>query len=161
MNAKYSENQALAKLAAYCSKAERAEYDVLKKLIVWEFSDEVSQKIINRLKQENFLNEKRYCRSFIRDKIKFSKWGQTKIIFELRRKRISEQIIDNELKNIEGTEFEGPLLKILETKSKSVKANNQYEKQVKLIRFALGRGYSLDQIKRCLQNMNLDYEENI
>ena len=157
---KYSESQALPKIAAYCSKAERAESDVRKKLLGWELDESSSERIINRLRKENFLNEERYCRSFIKDKIQFNKWGKVKIVFELKKKRIPEFIINSCLEEIESSDYEMPLMKILVTKSKSVKANSEYERWTKLVRFGMGRGYSFDQIKKCLsQILNNDGEE--
>lgn len=157
---KYSESQALPKIAAYCSKAERAESDVRKKLLGWELDESSSERIINRLRKENFLNEERYCRSFIKDKIQFNKWGKVKIVFELKKKRIPEFIINSCLEEIESSDYEMPLMKILVTKSKSVKANNEYERWTKLVHFGMGRGYSFDQIKKCLsQILNNDGEE--
>lgn len=157
---KYSEAQALPKIAAYCSKAERAEFDVRKKLQGWELESESCERIVARLKKENFLNEERYCRSFIKDKIQFNKWGKVKIVFELKKKRISESTISSCFDEIENSDFEAPLMKILITKAKSVKASNDYEKWTKLVRFGMGRGYSLDQIKKCLSKIvNSDGED--
>lgn len=150
---KYSESQALVKMSAYCSKAERAEADVRRKLTLWEVENEPMERIIDRLKKENYLNEERFCRSFIKDKMLFNKWGRTKIVFELRRKQISEQVINMSFSEFEATDFEESLLKILTTKAKSVKAKDDYDKKNKLIRFALGRGYSYEQIQRCLSKI--------
>ena len=150
---KYSETQALPKIAAYCSKAERAESEARKKLLGWELDEESIERIITRLKKENFLNEERYCRSFIKDKIQFNKWGKVKIVFELKKKRISQSTIDSCFQEIESTDFETPLIKILTTKARSVKAANDYERWAKLVRFGMGRGYSLDQIKKCLSKI--------
>lgn len=155
---KYSETQALPKIAAYCSKAERAESDVRKKLLGWELDQETCERIIARLKKENFINEERYCRSFIKDKVQFNKWGRVKIVFELKKKRVPEFIINSCLDEIESSDYETPLMKILITKSKSVKASNNYEKWTKLVRFGMGRGYSFEQIKKCLSQI-LDANE--
>lgn len=149
----YSESQALAKIAAYCSKAERAEYDVRQKLSRWELTEPIIYNIINRLKKENFLNEERFCNSFIKDKMRFNKWGKTKIIYELKRKSIPETIISNCFEGIEVTGFEESLLKILITKNKSVKAETDFERRNKLIRFALGRGFSYEEINKCLKQI--------
>lgn len=150
---KYSESQALVKIAAYCSKAERAESDVHRKLSLWEQQPEETERIISRLKKENYLNENRFCRSFIKDKLLFNKWGRIKIIFELRKKQISEQTISLCFSEFESDAFEDSLLKVLSSKAKSVKGKDEYDKRNKLIRFALGRGYSYDQIQNCLSKI--------
>lgn len=150
---KYSEKQALVKMAAYCSKAERAESDVYKKLNLWELESEIIERIINRLKKENYLNEERFCRCFIKDKLLFNKWGKTKIIFELKKKRVSEQTISTCFEEFESDDFEESLQKVLSSKARTIKAKDDYDKKTKLIRFALGRGYSYDQIQRCLSKI--------
>lgn len=147
---KYSESQALVKAAAYCSKAERAESDVRRKLSLWELQPDETQRIISRLKKENYLNEDRFCRSFIKDKLLFNKWGRIKIIFELKKKQISEQTISRSFDEFESDAFEDSLLKVLTSKAKTTKGKDEYDKRNKLIRFALDRGYSYDQIQKCL-----------
>lgn len=150
---KYNENQALAKAAAYCSKAERAEHDVRQKLMRWELEDLLVKNIIDRLKKEKFLDEERFCTSFIKDKMRFNKWGKTKIVFELKKKYVSANTIAFCFENIESNDFEDSLLQILLTKNKTVKAETDYDRRNKLIRFALGRGFSYEQINNCLRKI--------
>lgn len=151
---KYSESQALSKIAAYCSKAERAEFDVIKKLRTWELEVTTVNNIIKRLKQENFLNDERYCRAFIKDKSQFNKWGKTKIKFELKKKCIPETIINDCIAELDEDTIESQLRIILTNKIKSIKAENEYERQTKLIRFALGRGFSFEEIKKVLSKIS-------
>lgn len=153
---KINEDKALFKLAAYCSKAERCEFDIKRKIESWQLDNDQTNRIIDRLKKDNFLNEDRYCKAYIKDKILFNKWGSTKIKFELRKKSIPEYVIENCFEAFEDEIFDEPLLKVLGSKIKNIKAKDNYERQNKLVRFALGRGYSLEQIKKCL--IQLDEE---
>jgi regulatory protein len=148
-----TESQALHKLAAYCSKAERCEWDIRKKLSSWEFSEESSSTIIARLKQEKFLDEVRYTHAFVRDKSRFGKWGVVKIEFELRKKRISETIIRESLSVLDEEDAGSILAGLLAKKNNCVKAQGNYERRVKLIRFATGKGYKMDEIIRCLDKI--------
>ncbi|MEN9918783.1 MAG: hypothetical protein RL662_1219 [Bacteroidota bacterium] len=156
---KKTEAQALAKVAGYCSKAERAEFDVRKKLLTMEMDGEVIDRIISRLKSEKFLDDERYCRSFIKDKIRFNRWGEVKIRFELRKKKIGKATVNRCFADIETDDVEEQLCQLLLNKAKTVKAASDYEKQTKLFRFALGRGYTVDQIKRCLKKSDYRDEE--
>lgn len=159
---KLSEPQALNRIAAYCSKAERCEFDVRKKLIAWELSDDAAKRIIERLRKERFLSDERFSRSFINDKLKFNKWGKVKIIYELRKRNISESVYSPLLEELSGDEFEKQLVHILSVKVKSVKAKTEYEKKTKLIRFALGRGFSMDLAIKCINKLlGGDYEEDL
>ena len=150
---KLSEEKALHKIAAYCSRAERCEFDIRRKLTSWELSDIEQNSIINRLKNEKFLDHNRYCRSFINDKVKYNKWGVNKIIFELRKKQIEEKFYLPILEEVSRDTFEEQLVHLLKVKNKSVKAKDFYDRKNKLIRFSLGRGFSMDLTVRSVENL--------
>ncbi|MCL2651095.1 MAG: RecX family transcriptional regulator [Candidatus Azobacteroides sp.] len=141
-----SEAEALHKSAAYCSLADRCIDDVRKKLTRWEIELTVQNKIIQRLIQEHFLDEERFCRSFVNDKVKFNKWGINKIKFELRKRNIPENLIYSTINSINPEENRKRLLQLLISKKKSVKGKNDFEIQQKLMRFAAGRGFAVDDI---------------
>ncbi len=109
---KLTESQALSKVAAYCSKAERSESDVRKKLDAWELQEEAQKRIIDRLKKEKFLDEKRFARSFIKDKVRFNKWGKAKIVFELKKKNVKQSIIDECVSEIDNSALDDSLRSI-------------------------------------------------
>ncbi|WP_029906635.1 regulatory protein RecX [Prevotella sp. 10(H)] len=159
---KLTEPQALNRVAAYCSKAERCEYDVRKKLVAWELESDAIKRIIDRLKKERYLDDARFAKSFINDKMKFNKWGKAKIIFELKKKKISESIYNPVFEELSGDEFEEQLMHILTIKAKSVKGKNDYDRKTKLIRFALGRGFPIDLTIKCVNKLlGGDYEESV
>jgi regulatory protein len=86
--------------------------------------------------------------------MRFNKWGKHKISFELRRKHIPEDLIRlafDELSDENG--FEESLMSLLQIKIKSVKAANDYERKMKLSRFAAGRGFQSEMIKQCLDKL--------
>lgn len=150
---KLSEPIALNRIAAYCSKAERCEWDVRRKLKVWELEDDEVLRIVKRLKDERFLSDERFCRSFINDKMRFNKWGKTKIIFELRKRDISSTIYQAILDDFEDESFDEQLESILKTKLKTVKGKDDYDRRNKLIRFALGRGFSMDAVLKTVSKL--------
>lgn len=156
-----TESQALHILAAYCSKAERCELDIRKKLAAWELGEESSTAIIARLKQEKFLDELRYCQAFVRDKSRFAKWGAVKIEFELRKKRITETIIREAISVLNEEDSDSILAELLVKKNNFVKAQTNYERRVKLVRFAAGKGYKIDQIMRSLDKIIKQEDEDM
>lgn len=159
---KLSEPQALNRIAAYCSRTERPEFAVRKKLTAWELPDDAIERIIDRLKKEKYIDNTRFARSFINDKLKFNKWGKTKIIFELKKLNIPASVYNPILEDLAGDEFEEQLIHILTVKVRSVKAKDDYDKKTKLIRFALGRGFPMDMSVRCVNKLlGGDYEEPV
>lgn len=149
------------RIAAYCSKAERCEWDVRRKLKGWELEEDEIERIVKRLKDERFLSDERFCRSFINDKMKFNKWGKTKIVFELRKRSISQSVFQPILDDFDDEGFDEQLESILKAKMRTVKGKDDYDRRNKLIRFALGRGFSMDaSIKMVNMLLKTDFDDD-
>ncbi|MCL1933598.1 MAG: recombination regulator RecX [Candidatus Azobacteroides sp.] len=147
---KLSYEQALRRLAAYCSRAERCEWDIRRKTDAWEISSEQQTMIIQQLQKEQFLDEERYCKAFVNDKAKYNRWGINKIRFELKKRQIPESLIREALKNLDPEENRERLRVLIERKKKSVKGKNDWDIRQKLLRFATGRGFSQGDIESVL-----------
>jgi len=147
---KVNYEQAINRLANYCSRSERCIQDVRRKLDVWEIAKEDQVKIIKRLQQEKFLDERRYCKAFVNDKTKYARWGLFKIKYALKKKQISDELIRESLEHIDTEESREQLRRLIEQKRKSVKGENEFEIRQKLIRFAMGRGFSYEEIENVL-----------
>lgn len=152
-----TEKEALYKIAAFCSTAEHCLSEVKAKLTAWEISPEQQENIIGYLIKEQYINEERYARFYVNDKFRFNKWGKNKIKQSLQLKGISPEITKKALDFIPTDEYMDILHQLLNAKSKSIKARNDYERNGKLIRFAIGRGYEITDIKQCLSNNDYDY----
>ena len=147
--------QALHRLAAFCSRGEKCIYDIRQNMKRWELPVNEQEKIIHYLQKEKFLDEKRFCRAFVNDKIKYNQWGIHKIKYELKRKQIDDRIIREVLQTIDWKESEKQLHLLLTNKLKTIKAKNDYEMKQKLIRFAVGRGFALEEIECICQQLNI------
>ena len=145
-----TEQEALSKAAAYCSSAEHCTAEVVAKLDAWGIPAEGQARILARLVQEHYIDEARYARFYINDKFRFNKWGRNKIIQRLSAKKIPASVYAVELEGIDEEDYLDILRSLLEAKRRDVKARNSYERDCKLIRFALGRGYEMEAIRRCL-----------
>jgi len=145
---KLTPEQALHRLAALCSRGERCSYDLRRKMQTWELSDSEQKQILRRLQQEGFQDDRRYCRAYVRDKSQYSRWGTMKISYELRKKQLPDEMIQEALSAISTTTQRDQLKQLIAQKRKSVKGQTEYEINQKLIRFAAGRGYALDDILR-------------
>ena len=96
---------------------------------------------------------------FVRDKLKFNKWGRRKIEQALWAKRIDESVYRPFLDEVSIEEYSEILMPMLKAKRKSVKAASDYERDMKLIKYAMGRGFTMDVIKQCL-NTDIEYAED-
>lgn len=150
-----TEEQAYARMAWICSKKEYSPFDIEQKLYKINLSKDKISNIINQLKNNNYLSEERYIRSFIKDKLLINKWGRKKIEMHLFQKQLPKQIVDKVFLEYTDEELINSLKPILEKKWKTIKGESDYEKKGKLIRYALGRGFAMKDIISCMNKMNL------
>ena len=148
--------QAYQKLAALCARSEHCQQEMLDKMRQWGVSDEDQAKVMARLIKEKYVDDERFAHAFVYDKIRYSKWGRRKVEQALWMKRIDEHISKSILDEVDDEEYLQILRPLLKQKSKSVTGRNEYERTMKLIKFALGRGFTMDIIKQCIEVDNED-----
>lgn len=134
-------DQVLDKMAKYCAYQERCVKDVRDKLKTFEIPEEEKTKILDYLLDNRFVNDERFAKSFVRGKVNQSGWGVNKILFHLVQKGIDKDIIEEALGQTDEEAYRQRLIEILETKSKTVKAANDFEKKRKLAAYAMQKGF--------------------
>jgi len=128
-------------MAKYCAYQERCVKDVTEKLKTFEISEKDRKEILNYLIDNRFVDDKRFAFAFVRGKINQSGWGLNKIRFHLIQKGISKDIIDEALQAFDEEAYRQRLLDILKTKTKTVKASNDFERNRKLAAYAIQKGF--------------------
>ena len=151
-----SEQDAYLTLAALCAQAEHCQYEMLEKMRRWELDDEAQARVMQRLVSERYVDDERYARAFVKDKVRYNKWGRRKVEQALWQKHIDEDIRQQVLDEIDDEEYISVLRPLLKQKRRSTKAANDYQLNQKLMRFALGRGFTFDIIRQCMDLDNLD-----
>ncbi len=134
--------EATHKAAAYCSRSEHSTQEVVTKLHDWGLPQEHHSKIIDRLIAEKFIDDRRFCRSYINDKYKYSRWGRIKIMHHLKTKGINTTLFKEvEVETIDIELYLDNLKAVIKEKIRSTKANTPYELKGKLVRSAASKGY--------------------
>ena len=146
-----TEEEALNRVAAYCSAAEHCRAEVSDKLQKWGIAYDAIERILARLEAEKYIDDERYCRAFIGDKFRFAKWGKMKIGQGLYMKKIPSDVAWRHLNEIDQEEYLAILGDLMAAKRKSIHAKDEFELNGKLIRFAMSRGFEMDDIRRCVQ----------
>ena len=154
-----TEQEAYLQLAALCAQAEHCQQEMRDKMRRWELDEMVQNRIIARLVKERYVDDERYARAFVKDKIRYNKWGRRKVQQALWQKRIDSDIQQRVLDEIDEKEYLDVLRPLLKQKRKSIRAASDYELNQKLVRFALGRGFGFDIIRQCLNVDDIDIEE--
>ena len=159
MKKEKTEEEAFLQLAALCANAEHCQYEMLEKMKRWVLSDEAQARVMAQLIEERYVDDRRYARAFVKDKIRYNKWGRRKVQQGLWMKRIDKEIQDEVLDEIDEKEYLNVLKPLLKQKRKSIKANSDYELNQKLVRFAYGRGFTFEIIRQCLDVSDIDEDE--
>ena len=150
MKKELTEQEAFLQLASLCAQAEHCQHEMLEKMRKWELPAEVQARVMARLVKDRYIDDERYAQAYVKDKIRYNKWGRRKVQQGLWTKRIDEDIQQRVLDEVDDEEYLAVLRPLLKQKQKSIKAGSDYERNQKLVRFALGRGFTFDIIRQCL-----------
>ena len=150
MKKEMTEQEAYLRLTILCAQAEHCEQEMRDKMKRWELDGTVQDRIVARLVKERYIDDERYARAFVKDKIRYNKWGRRKVQQALWQKHIDADIQQRILDEIDESEYLAVLRPLLQQKRKSIKAQSDYEMNQKLVRFALSRGFTFDIIRQCL-----------
>ena len=145
-----TEQEAYLLLAALCAQTEHCQQEMRDKMKRWELDETVQNRVIERLVKERYVDDERYARAFVKDKIRYNKWGRRKVQQALWMKHIDSDIQQRVLDEIDEKEYLDVLRPLLKQKRKSTKAQSDYELNQKLVRFALGRGFDFSIIRQCM-----------
>ena len=143
--------QAYQKLAALCARSEHCQQEMLDKMRQWGVDEEEQAKVMARLVEERYVDDERFTRAFVNDKVRYAKWGRRKIEQALWMKRIDEQLARTVLDEVPDGDYIAILRPALKQKRRSTKAASEYEMTMKLIKYALSRGFTMDVIKQCME----------
>lgn len=136
----------LSRLEAQCAKREYCVSDItVKAAKAMEGDTEAVREIVDSLVKNSFVSDLRYASAFAREKASLTGWGPIKIRFALGAKRIDRATIDAALEEIEPEKANDKLRRLMEQKWKSLQDDPQGK--LKLLKFALGRGYGYDEVK--------------
>ena len=132
------------KASYYCSLSEHCVKKVREKLVQWETPKEFIEPIIEKLLEQDYINEERFSRAFVKDKFRFNHWGRIKIQIHLRALGISSENITKAMSEIDEDEYAEILDEIVEKKRKTIKKGTDLEVRAKLLRHALSRGFEYE-----------------
>jgi len=134
----------------------RSEKEMREYLKKYTEEQSLIEKIIEQLKKEGLLNDERYIKAFIEDKVNLTTWGPYKIKRELEKLDMDEEKVKDGLNKYDSNIFEDKLKKIISKKEQANKKNSKYVLKQKLERELIDLGYSSDMIKENLSNITIN-----
>lgn len=141
------------RMALLCSRTEYCSNDIRKKIATMDIGDEDVEQIINKLREEKFIDDRRFVKAYANDKFKLNKWGRIKIRYNLKMKGLPDEIISEELNNLDEEQYKKVLIKIMKDKSRTSNVKNRFDKMIKIIRYAQNRGFEPELIHRYMNDV--------
>jgi len=140
------------RMRGLCSRREYCRQDIMKKVLAALGGDaDQAGRIMDRLVEEKYIDDLRYASAFARDKSSIAGWGATKIRYMLAAKGIDRETIAAALQEVDEGKASDRLEKLLSAKVRSLKDDPQC--RMKLLRFALGRGYQYDEAAELIDRL--------
>ena len=146
----YTVEEAQRALERYCAYRERTHKEVWQKLEKMGMIPVASEQIITALIQHDFLNETRFAKAFVSGKFRINHWGKIKIKNALLQKGVSAPNIKTGLSDIDPEAYRQVLRQLIEKQFPKIKAQNDYEKKQKLVRYLWQKGFEMDLIQEVL-----------
>lgn len=170
-NKEWSAEELKTKLEAYCAASEHCETEARMRLRQLNCDPATEDIIIDHLIADNFISDERYAKAFVHDKLLYQGWGRVKIAYMLRGKKIDYNIVQSALQTIDETEYIRVLSHLIsqrlpqktdssqavDTSSPSLATSSQPLSKSELdslYRFLTQRGFTLDEIKSTLNEIN-------
>ena len=142
----------LSRLQRLCSRAEYCAQDMYRKALKdLEGDSSAAARVVAALKADKYVDDARYASAFAREKSSLQGWGPVKIRFQLRGKGISEDDIAAGMAEIEQPKAHAKLERLVAEKYKALEGDPQ--SKLKLLKYALSRGYEYDQVREIIEQL--------
>ena len=155
----------LSRLQNLCARQECCTRDLLSKAQKalaardgYIAAPDAAQSIVASLVEDGYADDRRYAAAFAREKSSITGWGPVKIRMALAAKGISREIADEALQEIDSERADAKLEKMLRSKWRSLCDDPQG--RLKLIRFALSRGYDYDSVRPLVETLTRPDTQN-
>ena len=153
MNSKsYTFQEIKQKLVNYCVYQDRCHAEVEQKMREFLLIEEAKEEILLYLLKENYLNEERFTRSYIRGKFYIKHWGKNKIKINLKQKDIPEKLITKCFDEIYDEDYHKTILKIYGDYFSKQHGLKEYQKKSKTIKYLISRGFEYEKILLAIED---------
>lgn len=134
------------KLVNYCVYQDRCHAEVEQKMREFLLIDEAKEEILLYLMKENYLNEERFTRSYIRGKFYIKHWGKLKIKIHLKQKQVSDKLINLCFDEIDEDDYNKTIRRIYQDYYDKQSGLKEYQRKAKTIKYLMSRGFEYEKI---------------
>ncbi len=141
------------KAKKYCAYRERCEAEVQQKLYALGVHQTLQQKILRNLKAEDYIDNARFAKLFVRGKFENNGWGRLKIRAALQAKKIDHPTIEMAMKTIEDEQYKVVLKDLMAKKAKTLQNEGKGNMKERIAAFAMQRGFEAAIIRETLDQI--------
>ena len=139
-------------LSLQCAKREYCVSDIRRKALQrLEFDASAAEEVVSALVADGYVDDSRYAAAYAREKSVLSGWGPVKIRSALLARGVARDAVLEALEEIDPERAAAKLEKVLETKWRTLRDDPQG--RLKLIRFALSRGYDYEPVRSLIERI--------
>jgi len=149
-----TKEQVLQKLRFYCRYQQRCQSEVKEKLFELGINKKDHDELITELVKENCLNDERFAVAFASGRFKLKQWGRKKIQKGLKEKRVSDEIAQKALEQINKKEYRAILNKLAKERYAALKHEQHVVRKKKTMDYLMQKGYELDLVKEAINNFS-------
>jgi len=154
MYKRLTKEQVLQKLRFYCRYQQRCQSEVKEKLFELGVNKKDHDELITELVKENCLNDERFAVAFASGRFKLKQWGRKKIQKGLKEKRVSDEIAQKALEQINKKEYRAILNKLAKETYAALKHEQHLVRKKKTMDYLMQKGYELDLVKEAINNFS-------
>ncbi|MBK7465659.1 MAG: RecX family transcriptional regulator [Saprospiraceae bacterium] len=137
----------------YCAYQERCQKEVEEKLRELKVDQDMADEIMLSLIHENFVKEERYAKAIARGKFRINQWGKVKIKMLLRNSRITTNLIELAMQEIDSIEYQNTIKELYLKKFNSFVKETASVKKQKTIQYLIQKGYEFHDILPVLEGI--------
>ena len=137
----YNKEELYKKLQSFCAYRERCSFEVHQKLQELEANNDNTNYLIDKLKEDGFIDDKRFVETYVRSKLFNNKWGKLKIKNNLKQLNIPEKYINNALDSIDQEEYKNILQTVINKKNNEINDTDKEIKNNKIVRHCIQKGF--------------------
>ncbi|MGB3197285.1 MAG: regulatory protein RecX [Saprospiraceae bacterium] len=141
------------KMKHYCAYQERCQKEVEEKLRELKVDQDMADEIMLSLIHENFVKEERYAKAIARGKFRINQWGKVKIKMLLRNSRITTNLIELAMQEIDSIEYQNTIKELYLKKFNSFVKETASVKKQKTIQYLIQKGFEFHDILPVLEGI--------
>ncbi|MGC8765113.1 MAG: regulatory protein RecX [Brevinematia bacterium] len=120
----------------------RTRREVSEKLRMKGFNSKIINEALKHLERESFIDDRLFAKGWIKERLFSKMLGKKKVILELKRKGIADNIISEVMKEVYKPEDEKEnALRFLHSKFRKASEKEKFERE-RLIKLLISKGYS-------------------